>query len=55
MNPEWLEPVGPGAILERMLNNLTEAYRREAENAARVFSRPEWITACVGELQARQT
>jgi regulator of sirC expression with transglutaminase-like and TPR domain len=53
LNPEWLEPVGPGAILERMLGNLTEAYRRAAQDSAEAFSPPDWITACLEELRAR--
>jgi len=54
LNPEWLEPVPPEAILERMLGNLTEAYRRRAENGPTAFRPPEWITACFEELRARQ-
>ena len=53
LNPEWLEPVPPEAILERMLGNLTEAYRRAAANATEPFHPPDWITACLEELRAR--
>lgn len=55
LNPEWLEPVTPVSILERMLGNLTEAYRRAAEEAVEGFRPPDWITACLDELRARQT
>ena len=55
LNPEWLEPVAPEAILERMLGNLTEAYRRGAEDAAEAYRPPRWITACLDELRARRT
>ena len=54
LNPEWLEPVEPPAILERMLGNLTEAYRRAAGDATGAFHQPDWITACLDELQARR-
>lgn len=50
LNPEWLEPVDSRAILKRMLGNLTEAYRRAAEDEG--FQRPGWIDACLGELGA---
>jgi regulator of sirC expression with transglutaminase-like and TPR domain len=53
LNPEWLEPVGPEAILERMLGNLNEAYRRAAGNGAGEFQSPEWISACLDELRSR--
>ena len=53
LNPEWLEPVPPEAILERMLNNLMEAYRRRAETGAEPFRSRAWITACLDELHAR--
>lgn len=53
LNPEWLEPVRPESILERMLGNLDEAYRRAAENASDPFRSPEWISACLSELRSR--
>ena len=55
MNPEWLEPVSPESILERMLGNLTEAYRRAAGEPFDGFQPPEWIRACLDELQRRRT
>jgi len=55
LNPEWLEPVGPGAILERMLGNLTEAYRRAAEGGGAAFDLPDWVTTCLRRLRARQS
>lgn len=54
LNPEWLEPVTPESILERMLGNLTEAYRRAAGERVEVFRPPDWITACLDELRARR-
>ncbi len=51
LNPDWLEPVAPEAILERMLGNLTEAYRRAAGEDPALFSPPEWIDACLAELR----
>lgn len=50
LNPEWLEPVEPKAILVRMLTNLTEAYRRGAGGDPGFFRPPDWITACLDEL-----
>jgi regulator of sirC expression with transglutaminase-like and TPR domain len=55
LNPEWLEPAAPEAILERMLGNLAEAYRRVAEDAVEAYRPPRWITACLDELRARRT
>lgn len=52
LNPEWLEPVAPEAILERMLGNLTEAYRRLAGGEPADFRPPSWITACLDEIRA---
>ena len=54
LNPEWLEPVAPEAILERMLGNLTEAYRRIAGQVAAEFRPPDWITACLAEVGVRR-
>jgi len=54
LNPEWLEPVAPESILERMLGNLTEAYRQAAGEAVQAFRPPDWITACLDELNARR-
>jgi regulator of sirC expression with transglutaminase-like and TPR domain len=54
LNPEWLEPVAPGAVLERMLDNLTEAYRRSAEDRLSPFRPPDWIRACLEALRARR-
>lgn len=54
LNPEWLEPVRPEAILERMLGNLMEAYRRAADQPADEFRPPDWILACLDELRSRQ-
>jgi hypothetical protein len=54
LNPEWLEPVAPEAILERMLGNLTEAYRRIAGQVAAEFRPPDWITACLSEVGVRR-
>ena len=54
LNPEWLEPVTPESMLERMLGNLAEAYRRAADDPVEAFRPPDWITACLGELRARQ-
>lgn len=50
LNPDWLEPVPGVAILERMLGNLTEAYRRAAGEEG--FTPPGWISACLEELAA---
>jgi regulator of sirC expression with transglutaminase-like and TPR domain len=50
LNPEWLAPVSPVAMLQRMLGNLTEAYRRTAEEED--FDPPHWIPACLDELAA---
>jgi regulator of sirC expression with transglutaminase-like and TPR domain len=55
LNPEWLEPVTPDSMLERMLGNLAEAYRRAADDPVEVFRPPDWITACLDELRARRT
>lgn len=52
LNPDWLEPVAPEAILERMLVNLTEAYRRAAEAESLDFVPPRWVTSCLDELGA---
>lgn len=54
LNPEWLEPVTPESMLERMLGNLAEAYRRAADEPLEVFRPPDWITACLDELRARR-
>jgi regulator of sirC expression with transglutaminase-like and TPR domain len=48
LNPDWLEPVAGVTILERMLGNLTEAYRNQDPETGT----PEWIGACLNELQA---
>lgn len=50
LNPEWLEPVAPGLILERMLGNLAEAYRRASGEEG--FEPPSWLEACRAELEA---
>lgn len=55
LNPQWLDPVAPEAILERMLGNLTEAYRRAAGDGVQAFRPPDWIIACLDELRTRQT
>jgi regulator of sirC expression with transglutaminase-like and TPR domain len=47
LNPDWLEPVSAVAIVERMLGNLTEAYRRQEPAAGT----PGWIAACLDELR----
>lgn len=54
LNPEWLEPVTPESMLERMLGNLAEAYRRAADDPVEVFRPPDWITACLDELRDRR-
>lgn len=41
LNPEWLEPVPPVAIVERMLRNLSEAYRRRGDEEPQA-----WISEC---------
>lgn len=41
LNPEWLEPAPPVTIVERMLRNLSEAYRRRGEEEPQA-----WISAC---------
>jgi regulator of sirC expression with transglutaminase-like and TPR domain len=53
LNPEWLEPVEPRAIVVRMLGNLVEAYQRQAGEDG--FEPPEWIEACLMELQALES
>ena len=47
LNPEWLEPVEPTAIVVRMLGNLTEAFLRQDPEA----SPPDWIEECRVALQ----
>ena len=54
LNPEWLEPVTSESMLERMLGNLSEAYRRAADESFEAFRPPDWITACLDELRARR-
>jgi regulator of sirC expression with transglutaminase-like and TPR domain len=54
LNPEWLEPVTPESMLERMLGNLADAYRRAADDPVEVFRPPDWIRACLDELRARR-
>lgn len=54
LNPEWLEPAAPEAILVRMLGNLTEAYRRAEGGTDPAFRAPDWIAACLDALGARR-